>query len=98
MLSSPPSQRARSPVERRKKNGGASSPTSGRVVYRLVTNATSPRRRNDVRGSVQVAEYHSDLNKENKNMCGEESRMIQREAPLRLGRRGGVWGGSGAFV
>lgn len=72
---------------------GASSPTSGRVVYRL----TSPRRRNDVRGSVQVAESH--LNTKNKNTCGEESRDLEVDdsarGPFKAGRECGGGGGGG---
>lgn len=94
MLSSPSSQKAHSPVTRHKKNGGggegASSPTSGRVVYRLVAGAMSPRQLNDVSGSVHATKSDSDFNRKNKNTCGKESRMIQREAPLKPSRR---WGG-----
>lgn len=99
MLSFPPSQRAQSPVAWG--GGMAGYPVRHCLQARPVD--TNRRGREDAGQNVLVA--GSNLNRKNKNMCGEgrggegsggSARwMIQREAPLRPGGSvgmGGMWG------
>lgn len=106
MLSFPPSQRAHSPVVRSKgwgvlvggSPGGIQSDIQACCLHSRRTNVTSPRRRNNVRGSMQVAESH--LNAKNKNTCGEESRDMEVDdsarGPFKARRECGS-GGTGGF-
>lgn len=100
MLSFPSSQRAHSPVVRRKGGGGIQSDIRACCLQTRCADATGPRRRNDVRGSVQVAE--SDLNTKNKNMCGGESRDLEVDdsarGPFKAGQECGGGGGGGGGV
>lgn len=78
--------------------GGIQSDIRACCLQTCRADTTSPRRRNDVRGSVQVAE--SDLNTKNKNMWGEENRDLEVDdsarGPFKAGRECG--GGGGGVV
>lgn len=101
MLSFPSSQKAHSPVVRSR--GGVSSPTSGRVVYRLV--ALTRRVRDD---GMMLGEACKSQNpiliRKTKTCGGEENRDLEVDdsarGPFKAGREcggGGGGGGNGGF-